>query len=142
VNGTIVRAGGQLLSFAGRAKIAAKRTFAGPQDRTTVHSKLTRRHAAACMAVVLCAVGGVHAATPDAWVDYEREVTAACIGASGLTDAKPAGKLVDFDDRLGVGAIVIQGEYPQKHMKNAQGRVLCLFHKKTRTPYISVMSQP
>jgi hypothetical protein len=44
---------------------------------------------------------------------------------------------VDFDDRLGVGAIVIQGEYPQKHMKNAQGRVLCLFHKKTRTPYIS-----
>jgi hypothetical protein len=64
-------------------------------------------------------------------------VTAACIGASGLTDAKPAGKLVDFDDRLGVGAIVIQGEYPQKHMKNAQGRVLCLFHKKTRTPYIS-----
>jgi hypothetical protein len=70
-------------------------------------------------------------------VDYEKEVTAACIRASGLTDAKPAGKLVVFDDRLGVSAIVIQGEYPQKHMKNAQGRVLCLFHNKTRTPYIS-----
>ena len=102
-----------------------------------MHSKLITRHAAACLAIALCSGGSGHAATPDAWADYEKAVITACINASGLRNAKAAGKLVDFDDRLGISAIVIQGRYSQKHMNNARGRVLCLFDKKTQTPYVS-----
>jgi len=83
------------------------------------------------------ATGAADATPPDAWVEYEKEVSAACIGASGLNDAKPAGKLIDFDDRLGVSAIVIQGRYPQKHMNDTRARMLCFFDKKTRTPFVS-----
>jgi hypothetical protein len=44
---------------------------------------------------------------------------------------------VDFDDRVGYTAMIIQGHYPQPHMKNQRGRVLCLFEKRSRTAYIS-----
>jgi hypothetical protein len=102
-----------------------------------VHPKLNIRHTAACLVVAICTADTGHAATPEAWADYEKAVIAACINVSGLRNAKPAGRLVDFDDRLGISAIVIQGRHSQKHMNNARGRVLCVFDKKTQTAFVS-----
>ncbi len=87
--------------------------------------------------VDVATVGAAHSATPDAWAAYEKEVVAACVAASDLRAARPAGKLVDFDDRVGFTAVVIDGRYPQPHMKNKRGRVLCLFDKQTRTASVS-----
>ena len=74
---------------------------------------------------------------PDARAAYEKEVVAACVAASNLRRARPGGSLVEFDDRVGVTALVVEGRYPQPHMKNQRGRVLCLFDKKTRTATVS-----
>jgi hypothetical protein len=82
-------------------------------------------------------VGVAHGTTPDAWAAHEREVVSACAAASNLRDAKPGGSLVVFDDRVGFTAVVIDGRYPQPQTNNKRGRVLCLFDKRTRTPFVS-----
>ena len=81
--------------------------------------------------------GGARGATSEAWAVHEKEVVSACAAASNLREAKAAGKLVEFDDRAGFTAVVIAGRYPQPHMKDKPGRVLCLFDKRTRTPFVS-----
>jgi len=94
--------------------------------------------AAATLAFIAAAVVGVaNGTTPDGWAAYEKEVVSACVAASNLRDAKPGGKLLDFDDLVGYTAVVIDGRHPQPHMRNKRGRVLCLFDKRTRTAYIS-----
>ncbi|MGH8680845.1 MAG: hypothetical protein ACREVP_04970 [Burkholderiales bacterium] len=85
----------------------------------------------------IATVGVAHGTTPDAWAAHAKEVVSACAAASNLRDAKPGGNIVDFDDRAGFTAVVIDGRYPQPHMKNKRGRVLCLFDKRTRTPFVS-----
>ena len=80
---------------------------------------------------------GAHGATPQAWADHEKEVLSACVAASNLREAKAAGKPVAFDDRVGFTAVVIDGRYPQPHMKDKRGRGLCLFDRRTRTPFVS-----
>lgn len=85
--------------------------------------------------VAIC--GNVHASSPDAWATHNKLVASSCVKASGLRDARPIGDPVDFDDRVGYTALLIQGHYPQPHMKNKIGRVLCLFDKRSRTPYVS-----
>ena len=76
--------------------------------------------------------------TPQAWSDYAREVVNACVAASRLRGAQPAGERVDyFDDRVGYSALLLTGHYPQPHMKNLPGRELCLFDKRTRTAAVS-----
>jgi hypothetical protein len=70
--------------------------------------------------------------TPQAWDAYTQEVTAACVAASGLRGAHPAGDLVEFDDRIGITVLLIAGRYPQPHMHDARAHVLCLFDRRTR----------
>lgn len=77
------------------------------------------------------------ATAPDASAAYDKEVVSSCVQASGLRNARPAGEAADFDDRIGYTALVIQGRYPQPHMKNRSGRVLCLFEKRSKTPYVA-----
>ena len=74
---------------------------------------------------------------PEARPAHEKEVVSACVAASNLRRAKPGGSLVEFDDRVGVTALIVEGRYPQPHMKNERGRVLCLFDRKTRTATVS-----
>lgn len=85
----------------------------------------------------IAAINIAHASTSAAWAAHEKEVVSACAAASNLRDAKPGGSLVDFDDRVGYTAVVIEGHYPQPHMKNQRGRVLCLFDKRTRVPHVA-----
>ncbi|WP_338921854.1 hypothetical protein V0M98_04735 [Pseudomonas silesiensis] len=78
-----------------------------------------------------------HASSPDAWAAYDKAVLAGCTKASGLKHAKPVGNAAQFDDRVGYTALLLQGQYPQKHMKGQQGTELCLFNKKSKTAYVT-----
>jgi len=42
-----------------------------------------------------------------------------------------------FDDRVGYSALLIQGKYPQAHMKNKTGQKLCLWNKATKKAYLT-----
>ncbi|AMZ74496.1 MULTISPECIES: hypothetical protein [Pseudomonas] len=77
------------------------------------------------------------ASSPDAWAAYDKKVLASCLKASGLKDPEPVGTAAQFDDRVGYTAVLLQGQYPQKHMKGATGTELCLYRKKTRTAFVT-----
>ncbi|WP_248739338.1 hypothetical protein [Pseudomonas sp. MWU12-2029] len=87
---------------------------------------------------VLCLIAPLaHASSPDAWAAYDKAVLASCTEASGLKDAKPVGTAAQFDDRVGYTALLLQGQYPQKHMKGQQGTELCLYNKKSKTAFVT-----
>ncbi|ALI02398.1 hypothetical protein C1Y08_12775 [Pseudomonas sp. FW306-02-F02-AA] len=77
------------------------------------------------------------ASSPDAWAAHDKAVLASCTKASQLSHAKPVGNAAQFDDRVGYTALLLQGQYPQKHMKGQQGTELCLYNKKSKTAYIT-----
>ncbi|SEE92102.1 hypothetical protein [Pseudomonas migulae] len=77
------------------------------------------------------------ASTPEAWATFDKTMLASCIKASGLQDASPVGKAAQFDDRVDYTAVLLQGRYPQKHMKGQQGTELCLYNKKSKTAYVT-----
>lgn len=79
----------------------------------------------------------VYASSPDAWAAYDKTVLASCTKASGLKNAKPVGNAAQFDDRVGYTAVLLQGQYPQKHMKGQQGTELCLYNKKSKTAFVT-----
>ncbi|RZJ16362.1 MAG: hypothetical protein EOO54_17130 [Haliea sp.] len=81
------------------------------------------------------------ASSPDAWSAHDKEVAAACASASGLKNATASGVPMVFDDSIGKTALVVTGRYPQAHMKNARGRVLCLFDRKTRQAVVTEADQ-
>ncbi len=79
------------------------------------------------------------ASSPEAWRQHFKEVVASCIKKSNLSKAKPDGRIVLFGDDVGYDALIIKGHYPQPHMKNATGKELCLFNRKTRKAETSSM---
>ncbi|WP_426160103.1 hypothetical protein [Pseudomonas sp. TSRC2-2] len=78
-----------------------------------------------------------HASSPDAWAAYDKTVLASCTKASGLENVKPVGAPAQFDDRVGYTAVLLQGQYPQKHMKGQQGSELCLYNKQSKTAFVT-----
>ncbi|MES2281863.1 MAG: hypothetical protein V4542_10665 [Pseudomonadota bacterium] len=92
--------------------------------------------------VAMSAAGGLaFASSPAAWSEHDREVAAACAKASGLKDAQAVGQPMAYDDRVGITALLIQGRYPQPHMKNRVGRELCLFDRETREAAVTEADQ-
>lgn len=85
--------------------------------------------------------GTAQASSPAAWSAHDKEVAAACVKASGLRDAKPAGQPMAYDDGVGMTALLVAGRYPQPHMKNRPGRVLCLFDRKKREAVVTEADQ-
>ncbi len=77
------------------------------------------------------------ASSPAARGGHRNEVLASCIQASGLKNPRLVGDLIEFDDRAGFTAALIAGTYSQTHMRNQPGRSLCLFDRRSRTPYAS-----
>ncbi|WP_282354300.1 hypothetical protein ACP3TY_02380 [Pseudomonas rustica] len=77
------------------------------------------------------------ASSPDAWAAYDKTVLASCTKASGLKTPKPVGSPAQFDDRVGYTAVLLQGTYPQKHMKGQQGTELCLYNKQSKTAFVT-----
>jgi hypothetical protein len=69
------------------------------------------------------------ASSSDAWAELWKQASAACVTASGLKDAKAA-KPIDFSDKV---LVVIDGRWPQPHMKNAATQFACLYDKRAKT---------
>lgn len=77
------------------------------------------------------------ASSPQAWAAHDKNVLASCLQASGLKDVKPVGTAAQFDDRVGYTAVLLHGQYPQKHMKGAMGTELCLYRNATKTAFVT-----
>ena len=90
-------------------------------------------------ALVLAAglVAPAAASSSDAWSEHEDAVTAACVAASGLNEAKAASDLILYDDSIGIDALVIAGGYPQAHMAGQVATMLCLYNKAEGTAAVS-----
>jgi hypothetical protein len=101
--------------------------------------KCSPNWALACVlgCVVLCTTISGHATTPEAWASFGEEVTRACLRASHLQAPRAAGERIDFDDKVGVSVLVLEGRYPQPHMHRQRGRELCIFDRRTRTVSIA-----
>ncbi len=82
--------------------------------------------------------GAATASSPAAWSAHDRKVAQSCTRASGLKNARASGEAMVFGDSTGMTALLVTGRYPQPHMKNRSGSVLCLFdrkkHEATVTP--------
>jgi hypothetical protein len=78
-----------------------------------------------------------HASSSDAWAQYDKAVIASCLKASSLKNPQPSGRAAQFDDKVGYSALLLQGQYPQKHMKGQKGIELCLYHKASKTAHVS-----
>ena len=78
-----------------------------------------------------------NASSLDTWASFDKAVLASCTKASQLKSPKPVGTAAQFDDRVGYSALLLQGQYPQKHMKGQQGTELCLYNKKAKTAYVT-----
>lgn len=79
----------------------------------------------------------VFASSTEAWADNDRAMVRACIKASSLKNAQPVGKSMLFSDRVGYSALLVQGRYPQQHMKNRQGRELCLYQRSSKRAFVT-----
>ena len=77
------------------------------------------------------------ASSEQAWNKHDLEIKSACIKASQLKNAKAVSNVILFDDRVGYSALLIQGKYPQVHMKNKIGQELCLWNKTSKKAYLS-----
>lgn len=78
-----------------------------------------------------------YASSSDAWEEHFQEVKQQCLSATDLLKAKPVGEIMSFDDSVGFDALLIRGLYPQPHMNQQPGMVLCLFDRGTRKAYIT-----
>jgi len=98
-----------------------------------------------CLALT-CASGTTQAASDAAWAEHNQQLIDACLSASQLKHPQPVGQPAEFDDAVGYSAVLLQGRYPQPHMKNRLGRELCLFDKRQQVAHTrewdSVMSAP
>ncbi|USA54426.1 hypothetical protein NDN13_04320 [Acinetobacter sp. C32I] len=77
------------------------------------------------------------ASSEQAWNKHDQEIKAACIKASQLKNAKTVSNVMLFDDRVGYSALLIEGKYPQAHMKNKIGQELCLWNKTSKKAYLT-----
>lgn len=80
------------------------------------------------------------ASTSDAWAKLDAESAKACISASGLTKAKISAA-THFSDTTGFDVRIVSGTYPQKHMKGASGKMMCLYSRKTKSVEVQELPQ-
>ena len=112
---------------------------------------------AAALAAILAVPAA--ASSDEAWAEQEKQVTEACVAASGLKDAKAHTNVMQFDDTVGYAALIVEGEgegghmggeghMGEGHMGEGEGHMegmehhamaLCLFDKKTGKASIAEM---
>ena len=86
---------------------------------------------------LIATLGSAQASSEDAWAEHDQRVLQACVAASQLSDTQAVGRPAEFDDSVGYSALLLQGRYPQAHMKNRTGRELCLYNKRSRSAHVS-----
>ncbi len=70
-------------------------------------------------------------ATPDAWAKVDAASSAACVKAANLVGAI-TGPPIRYSDKVLIDARVVEGSWPQPHMKGAKAKMLCLYNRKTK----------
>ena len=68
------------------------------------------------------------ASSSDKWAELMQRASAACAKASELKNVKTA-KPIDFSEKV---LVIVDGTWPQPHMKNAAARFACLYDKSTQ----------
>ena len=101
---------------------------------------MMKRFAICCLAVV----GGVtvpvtNASTSASWAALDKASASACVKAAGFRKPSVA-KSIHFSDAMGLDARIVSGIDPQAHMKNAHGRMLCLYSRKTGRAEVQELS--
>jgi heat shock protein HslJ len=81
------------------------------------------------------------AATPDNWAKVDAASQTACIKASGLSGAQ-AGPPTRYSDKFLIEARVVEGTWPQPHMKGAKARILCLYNRKSKRVEVQEFAEP
>lgn len=66
---------------------------------------------------LMCTSYTAQASSAEAWKKHDQNLKAACIKASQLKNTKVVSDIMSFDDRVGYSAVVLEGRYPQAHMK-------------------------
>lgn len=70
------------------------------------------------------------ASSPDAWVAFERQVTKACVEASGIRNARSS-TIVGFDDRVGMVAMLVSDRTRGSALSK-----LCLYDKRAKRAHV------
>ncbi|MBB4002145.1 MAG: hypothetical protein V7704_11600 [Aurantimonas endophytica] len=84
---------------------------------------------------LLLAATAAHASSDDAWADLNLAVAEKCAAASGLKHAHVS-ELVLFDDTLNKVATLVTGVFPQKALKGAKGKMLCIYDKQSKKVWV------
>lgn len=80
------------------------------------------------VAAMVASTAAALGSSSDKWAELMQRASAACVKASELKKAK-AGIPVDFSDKV---LVMVDGIWPQPHMKNAPARFACLYDKRTQ----------
>lgn len=95
------------------------------------------RHTGKILLITLLLSPLAHASSEAAWQQNTQTRQQACLKASGLKAVKVVGKPIQYDDSVGYDAVLLEGRYPQKHMKNQVGRELCLYQRASGKAVVS-----
>ncbi|UUR07831.1 hypothetical protein [Sphingomonas glaciei] len=80
------------------------------------------------MGALVMMAGGAAASTPAAWAQMDRQVTRACIAASGLKQAKIIPDKASFSDRVPVELRIVEG-YNRGNVIDVK---LCAYDRRTK----------
>jgi heat shock protein HslJ len=89
----------------------------------------------------LSAASPAFAATPESYAKLDKASEAACLKAANLGGAT-AGPPVRYSDKVAIDARVIEGTWPQPHMKGAKARMLCLYNRKNKRVEVQELAAP
>ena len=92
--------------------------------------------------LISCALfsGIAQASSSQAWNEQRQQMLKACLAASQFKDAHARSKPAEFDDQVGMSALLIEGVYPQKHMQQRTGPELCLYDRQHQRAFVSEWS--
>ena len=89
-----------------------------------------RRAAAASVAAMMLSASPAFASGNEAWALFNRQVTRACVAASGIRNARPS-TIVGFDDRLGKVAMLVSDRTRGSSMSK-----LCIYDKRSKKVFL------
>lgn len=91
-------------------------------------------------AVAITATVPAFAATPESYAKLDKASEAACLKAANLGGAT-VGPPIRYSDRVGIDARVVEGTWPQPHMKGAKAKMLCLYNRKNKRTEVQELAE-
>lgn len=82
------------------------------------------------LAIAALSASVASASSPDAWAEFDAQVTKACVAASGIRNARPS-PIVGFDDRVGTVAMLVSDR-----KRGGSAPKLCLYDKRARKAFV------